>query len=79
MTMMPEPPHGYIGETPCLRPWIPCLACAEMIPPDDKDWTWVLDRRCPECQFHAGAVDVRDIPELVRANAAEWQDVLATA
>ena len=19
------------------------------IQPDDKDWTWVLDRRCPEC------------------------------
>ena len=21
---------------------------------DDKDWTWVLDRRCPECGFEAG-------------------------
>jgi hypothetical protein len=21
--------------------------------PDDKDWTWVLARRCPECGFDA--------------------------
>ncbi|GAC1329598.1 MAG: maleylpyruvate isomerase N-terminal domain-containing protein [Mycobacteriales bacterium] len=24
--------------------------------PDDKDWTWVLERRCPECGFEAGAM-----------------------
>jgi hypothetical protein len=23
---------------------------------DDKDWTWVLDRACPECGFDAGTV-----------------------
>ena len=22
------------------------------IVPDDKDWTWVLERRCPQCGFH---------------------------
>jgi len=22
--------------------------------PDDKDWTWVLERPCPECEFVAG-------------------------
>ncbi len=61
---------------PVLAPVDPVPSVRRVIPPDDKDWTWVLDRRCPECQFHAGAVDVRDIPVLVRANAAEWQDVL---
>src|SRR5262249_56070169 len=24
--------------------------------PDDKDWTWVLDRPCPACHFDAGTV-----------------------
>ena len=31
----------------------------------------------PECGFAAGALDVAEIPDLVRANAAAWQDVLA--
>jgi DinB superfamily len=47
------------------------------VPGDDKDWTWVLERRCPECGFEAGAVDVGQIPELVRGNARSWQEVLA--
>ncbi len=43
---------------------------------DTKDWTWVLDARCPECGFAAGEVDFDDIPELVRANAVAWAPVL---
>ena len=49
----------------------------DAVPPDDKDWTWVLQRRCPGCGFDAPSMDVHDIPELVRGNAASWQDVLA--
>ena len=46
------------------------------IEPDTKDWTWVLQRPCPECGFDAGAV-VRDrVPSAVRRNAAGWQLVL---
>ena len=26
------------------------------IVPDDKDWTWVLERPCPECGFDAATV-----------------------
>ncbi|HEY5013683.1 MAG TPA: DinB family protein, partial [Acidimicrobiia bacterium] len=26
-----------------------------MITPDTKDWTWVLERPCPECGFDASA------------------------
>ena len=26
------------------------------IVPDDKDWTWVLERPCPECGFDASAL-----------------------
>jgi DinB superfamily len=47
------------------------------IEPDTKDWTWVLKRRCPECGFDGSAVDVRDVPGLVRANAAAWPAVLS--
>jgi hypothetical protein len=46
------------------------------IVPDDKDWTWVLLRRCPECGFDASSVPPRSIAPLVRANAAVWVDVL---
>ena len=47
------------------------------ITPDTKDWTWVLERTCPECGF-----DVRTFPReatgsLIRENAARWPDLLA--
>jgi DinB superfamily len=48
------------------------------ITPDTKDWTWVLDRPCPECAFEASAISHDDIPAMLRANAAAWQDVLAS-
>jgi DinB superfamily len=47
------------------------------IEPDTKDWTWVLDRRCPECGFEAAAVDRGRVAQMVRDNAADWQQVLA--
>jgi DinB superfamily len=47
------------------------------IVPDTKDWTWVLERRCPECGFAAAPVDRSAVGGLVRANAAGWQEVLA--
>ncbi len=46
------------------------------IEPDTKDWTWVLERRCPECGFDAGAVVLDQVGQMVRDNAAEWQPVL---
>ena len=46
------------------------------IPPDTKDWTWVLDKQCPECGFDAGVVSFTAIPRLVLDNAALWQAVL---
>ncbi|MET0159960.1 MAG: DinB family protein [Acidimicrobiales bacterium] len=46
------------------------------VPGDTKDWTWVLERPCPECGFDAEVIDVSDVAELVRVNAAGWQDVL---
>ena len=37
----------------------------------------MLQRRCPECGFDAGAVPLEAIPGAVRENAAAWAAVLA--
>jgi DinB superfamily len=47
-----------------------------MITPDTKDWTWVLQRRCPECGFDASAFDRELVGTMILANAAAWQRVL---
>jgi len=49
------------------------------IPPDTKDWTWVLERPCPECGFAAADVVFAEIPRLIRENAAAWRPVLERA
>ena len=45
--------------------------------PDDKDWTWVLQRPCPDCGFDATLLDGSDIGGLVRDAARRWQLALA--
>jgi hypothetical protein len=47
-----------------------------MIIPDDKDWTWVLRRPCPECGFDASRCRLDNIPDLLHVNAAEWRSLL---
>lgn len=49
------------------------------IVPDDKDWTWVLDRPCQECGFLASAVTPDDIATVIRDNVATWTAVLGLA
>ena len=49
------------------------------IVPDTKNWTWVLERRCPDCGFDASSVAFRDIPALTRQNARDWMPVLERA
>ena len=46
------------------------------IVPDDKNWTWVLERPCPDCGFVAEAFDPAEAPAAIRANAARWQELL---
>lgn len=46
------------------------------IEPDTKDWTWVLDRRCPDCGFAAGEVSGDRLAPIVRSATTPWQDVL---
>ncbi|WP_420120800.1 DinB family protein [Nakamurella sp.] len=46
------------------------------VEPDTKDWTWVIDKRCPECGFDASAIPLAALPDLLRANASAWRAVL---
>ena len=48
------------------------MTTAGSVPPDTKDWTWVLDRPCPECGLEAGSIYPGDLPHLIRANAQVW-------
>jgi hypothetical protein len=49
---------------------------AMSITPDTKDWTWVLERPCPECGFESAAHEVPDLPGLLEQTAATWAQVL---
>jgi hypothetical protein len=44
---------------------------------DEKDWTWVLERRCPECGFVASEVPSDEIAPITRANARAWARILS--
>jgi len=52
-------------------------AGAAGIVPDDKDWTWVLLRPCPECGLDTRTVDPRAVGALLRDNAAAWRELLS--
>jgi hypothetical protein len=45
--------------------------------PDSKNWTWVLERDCPECGFSAGSVDTLAMADAVKSVAGEWPALLA--
>lgn len=49
------------------------------IVPDTKDWTWVLERECPECGFDATRFPHDEVAELIRQNAVEWRQVFDAA
>ncbi|MFU8946587.1 DinB family protein [Mycetocola zhadangensis] len=46
------------------------------ITPDTKNWTWVLERPCPECGFDSSDVRLADVPRILRENTAAWPEVL---
>lgn len=50
-----------------------------MLAPDTKDWTWVLDRGCPECGLDTRAVEPPSVADRLRAKAAAWPAVLRRA
>ncbi len=45
-------------------------------PPDTKDWTWVLERPCPQCSFDASSIEPGDVAAAMRANAAGFRAAL---
>ncbi|MGZ4713493.1 MAG: DinB family protein [Acidimicrobiia bacterium] len=47
-----------------------------MIEPDAKDWTWVVERPCPECGFDAAAHDPRATSTRIREVAASFRAAL---
>ena len=47
------------------------------IVPDTKDWTWVLERPCPDCGFDPAAQSLGDLPRAFHDTAMAWSDVLA--
>jgi SAM-dependent methyltransferase len=49
-----------------------------VVEPDTKDWTWVLDRPCPECGFVAADVQRAVVGDAVRANAAAFVSALGS-
>jgi DinB family protein len=49
------------------------------IVPDEKDWTWVLERACPECGFDARRVDRHDLSGRIARTTDAWREVLRRA
>ena len=47
------------------------------ITPDTKDWTWVLERPCPECGYVAALLDPTAVGAAVRDSLPRWQEALA--
>lgn len=45
---------------------------ADAVEPDDKDWTWVLSRPCPQCGYDGALITPTDVGRHLRSDAAEW-------
>ena len=43
---------------------------------DDKDWTWVLDRSCPECGYDTQALERNALAGRIRAIGGSWRELL---
>lgn len=52
---------------------------ADGIVPDTKNWTWVLERACPECGLDTREVEPEQVAGLLRHAASSWQSVLTGA
>lgn len=49
------------------------------IVPDEKDWTWVLERRCEECGFESAAPVRAELAALIDGTAEDWLSVLRSS
>ncbi len=48
-------------------------------PPDKKDWTWTLTRRCDQCGLSAGDIDPAQFAERAFVAAEEWVQILRSS
>jgi hypothetical protein len=48
-------------------------------PPDTKDWTWTLRRRCDQCGLSAGEIDPAQLAERAFVAAEEWVQILRSS
>lgn len=46
------------------------------ITPDEKDWTWVLSRPCPECGFDSASADPSMVSGMVLDMLPRWRAAL---
>ncbi|YAL82509.1 DinB family protein [Dermacoccaceae bacterium W4C1] len=46
------------------------------VPKDDKDWTWVLHRRCPDCGFTAAEQQPEHLARRIIAVTDPWPRIL---
>ena len=46
------------------------------VTPDTKNWTWVLERPCPECGYDASQLEPTNVASILRAEAEQWPAVL---
>ncbi len=54
----------------------PVTAAPPPAQPDDKDWTWVLERECPDCEVQVGHLTMPEIAALNRRCADSFAEVL---
>jgi hypothetical protein len=45
--------------------------------PDNKNWTWVLERPCPTCHYDAGTIARDMIGATLRTTVEAWRAVLS--
>ncbi len=45
--------------------------------PDTKDWTWVLQRPCPDCGFDTKDYPGVTVPAVLHAANERWSNLLA--
>ena len=69
-TKMPMPAVSHAGTVPTMD---------NDIIPDDKNWTWVLERRCDDCGFDAPSVVASNTGNALRDIAVRWVAVLEQA
>ncbi|MCW2753558.1 MAG: Methyltransferase type 12 [Marmoricola sp.] len=55
------------------------MAIDRPIEPDTKDWTWVLEKPCPECGFDPTTIAVEDLPDAIHRNTRGWFGALDVA